>query len=335
MKKDTSFRNLLMLRMIPREPNSITAEILKERLADQGYDIHLRTIQRDLNKYSTRFGLLNWKSEDTKTNCWCWSKNDSLWDIPEMNAMTALTFNLVEKFLSRMIPQSIFQYMNPHFNRSRHLLRKLGKSKYSGWPEKLQIIPRGLSLEPPFIDQTIYEDVFEAVINEKKTSILYRKREAENTTEYLLNPLGLVFNQEMIYLVATKEESEKIQHFALHRMEKVNTTRHESNIPEMFDLKDYVEMGAFDYKINSDPIHLKVLFGPEIAAHLYEAQLSNDQNLVPQKNGKVLVEATIRNSSALRWWLLGFGDGVEVLEPIELRQDFKKTISQLFKIYST
>ena len=111
MIKDTSLRNLLMLRMIPREPHTITADILRERLADQGYDIHLRTIQRDLNKYSLKFDIRNLKSEDSSANCWCWSREASLWDIPKMDPMTALTFNLVGSFLRRLIPGSVLDYM--------------------------------------------------------------------------------------------------------------------------------------------------------------------------------------------------------------------------------
>ena len=39
-----------------------------------------------------------------------------------------------------------------------------------------------------------------------------------------------------------------------------------------------------------------------------------------QKDGRLLVEATVSNNADLRWWLLGFGPGVEVLGPPSLRK---------------
>lgn len=333
MKKDTSFRNLLMLRMIPREPHTTTAEILRERLADQGYSIHLRTIQRDLMKYSTRFGLLNWKSEDSRSTCWCWSKDASPWEIPEMNSMTALTFNLVEAFLKRVIPQSIMNYMNPHFRRAHHLLSHLKGSTWGGWTDKIHIISRGLSLIPPDIDQVVYETIFEAIIKESRIEIRYRKRNQSKSDTYHLNPLGLVFNQELIYLVATKVSKKTIQHFALHRVEAVSKTDYPAILPAGFDLESYVGQGVFDYKIGEEMILLKAAFEPEIAAHLYESKISPNQNLRRLESGQILLEATVADSSALRWWLLGFGDGVEVLEPAELRDEFRNTVQRMADMY--
>jgi predicted DNA-binding transcriptional regulator YafY len=37
----------------------------------------------------------------------------------------------------------------------------------------------------------------------------------------------------------------------------------------------------------------------------------------------VLVEATVADTRQLRWWLLGFGGRVEVLEPEGLRGEMK------------
>jgi predicted DNA-binding transcriptional regulator YafY len=38
----------------------------------------------------------------------------------------------------------------------------------------------------------------------------------------------------------------------------------------------------------------------------------------------VLVEATVAETGQLRWRLLGFGDRIELLEPLELREAMKE-----------
>jgi hypothetical protein len=46
-----------------------------------------------------------------------------------------------------------------------------------------------------------------------------------------------------------------------------------------------------------------------------------------------MVEATVLDTAELRWWLLGFGDGVEVLAPEVLRQDFQMTALRMAAYY--
>lgn len=268
MQKDTVLRNIVMLRMIPREPATITADTLREKLADQGFEKDLRTIQRDLNKSSTVFPIRNERSSESNAKCWCWMREASLFEIPKMDPMTALTFNLVESFLIKLIPKSVLEFMSHHFRRAEHLLKKLENSKWGRWSEKINIIPRGLQLIPPAVDSAVFETIFEAVIREKQIKLNYRKRDAEQTKRYHLNPLGIVFNQEVIYLISSKLGKETLQHFALHRVVSVECLQEDVVVPKGFDLKEYVKGGAFHYLIDGEQIRLKAKFASGIARHL-------------------------------------------------------------------
>ena len=67
--------------------------------------------------------------------------------------------------------------------------------------------------------------------------------------------------------------------------------------------------------------------------HLSETPLSADQTLTPQPENKVLLEAKVIDTLELRWWLQAFGDNVEVLEPIKMRNKLKEVAQQLIYIY--
>ena len=56
---------------------------------------------------------------------------------------------------------------------------------------------------------------------------------------------------------------------------------------------------------------------------LLDSPLSVDQVLTALDDERVLVRATVDNTAELRWWLLGFGDFVEVLAPADLREEFR------------
>ena len=82
-------------------------------------------------------------------------------------------------------------------------------------------------------------------------------------------------------------------------------------------------------------IRLRARFANEAAAHLRESRLAEDQVIMSDKDGWVLVEATVADTPQLRWWLLGFGAQVEVLEPVILRKEIVAKVSGLTKLYKT
>jgi len=79
---------------------------------------------------------------------------------------------------------------------------------------------------------------------------------------------------------------------------------------------------------------LKALFAAKTAQHLYESGLSTNQKLTEKQDGKVLLEATVRDDVQLRWWLKGFGDKVEVIGPKQLRDEFVEMAQKLIILYA-
>ena len=54
---------------------------------------------------------------------------------------------------------------------------------------------------------------------------------------------------------------------------------------------------------------------------------------MPDKAGWVRLQATVADTAQLRWWLMGFGGGVEVIKPVSLRQEFIDMTQSLHGIY--
>lgn len=51
--------------------------------------------------------------------------------------------------------------------------------------------------------------------------------------------------------------------------------------------------------------------------------------MIERKDGRALVRATVADTTQLRWWLLGFGEKVEVLKPKRLREEFRAVSRKL------
>jgi predicted DNA-binding transcriptional regulator YafY len=69
-------------------------------------------------------------------------------------------------------------------------------------------------------------------------------------------------------------------------------------------------------------------FDREAGEHLWDTPLSVDQQIIGLPDGRMEVRATVTDSLQLRWWLLGFADGVEVVEPARLRDQLATKLRQ-------
>jgi len=326
---DTILRQIQMLTLIPRYPRKICASDLRSALLGRGFDIHIRTIQRDLQSLS---GTLPLGSDANKPMGWFWPEDADPFDIPGLDAPGALTLQMVREFFSHTFPPSCLSSMQPHFRKARKLLDALDKNGIAAWPDKIRIISRTQPLIAPFIDPEVLSVAYEALLNDRRFRGTYRRRGDAEPKEYEVSPLGLVFADQLIYLVATLWDYGNVCIFALHRFSSACLLETTGYRPEAFNLQESMDRGMLRFPRPEATIRLKALFGKETAQHLVESPLSQDQ-IIKESGDVVRIEATVGNTAQLRWWLLGFGDQVEVLEPTELREEMAATCRAMAKKY--
>jgi len=261
-------------------------------------------------------------------------ENADIVDIPKMDQKTALTFRMVEQFLSQMMPKSIIQFLEPYFNRAQAILETVEKSSMRKWFEKIAVIPRGQSLMKAEIDDGIRDIVYEGVLRDKQIMLKYKRLGAEKSKEYPVNPLGLVFRNEIIYLVGIAKDYEYPAQFPLHRILKAELLETGALIPDETTLERYITSGEFSFAYDEDLIKLEAIFDKYYALRLEETPLSPDQTLVEKNSDQVLLTATVLGSYELREWLRSFGDSVEIVSPISLREEFKEMVRNLNQKYS-
>jgi predicted DNA-binding transcriptional regulator YafY len=327
----TALRYLVMLRSLPRFPRRISTHALQIRLQEQSFDVTLRTIQRDLEKLSSMFPLLG---DDARPRGWCWDKSAPPLDIPAMDLQTALTLHVVKTFCARLLPPSTMHYLNPYTEQAEKLLTATDQLSLPQWLDRIAVIPAGPPLSAPDVEPAVVEAVYDALLQSRQLSIRYRARGSSNAREAIIHPRGLVFRDHLAYLVCTFWDYRDIRQLALHRIEAAALLDTPVTTEPEFSLHTYLqETRAFEY-IEGGTIELQVLFDAGTAHHLRETPLSGDQTLVNHPDGRVLLTATVIDSARLRWWLLGFGQLVEVLSPAPLRSAFADIVRTLHQRYS-
>ena len=330
-KHDTFLRQWAMLRLVPRDPRKIDTQTIQRKLADEGFRTTDRTIQRDLNSLSAIFPL---QCDDReKPYRWFWTKGGRVLDIPGMGPVAALGFRLAETYLTPMLPKATLDYLTPHFQRAHEVLNQSTHSGYRWWASKVRTLPRGLDLMPAEISTAVQSVVYQALFEGRRFQAEYSPRGSDTSVEYEVNPLGLVFRQGVVYLVATLWNYDDIKQLALHRLRRATLVDKRAKTPPGFALDDYIKGGEFAYPLSSTPIKLRLLFDTNTAHHLLETPLAEAQVVLSHPGRGTEIRATVPDTSELRWWLLGFGDGVEVLAPKKLRAEFHSTSKKMYARY--
>jgi predicted DNA-binding transcriptional regulator YafY len=324
---DTTGRYIAILGLLPQAPRKTTAKIIHDELRSRAHVVTKRTIERDLERLSGTFPITC--DTEGRTNHWYWTDRNALMQIPAMSQSTALALCLAEGNLTSIMPPATLKLLEPYF---RHAREVLGDTALGKWMSKVRITRRGPVLTTPVIDPAIQEAVYQALFENRQLQVHYKAKSSERPKEQVLNPLGIVSRDGVIYLVATAWKYTVPYQYALHRMSRAKLADKPALRPESFDFAKYVDI-EFAYPVSDKKIRLKALFSKDAAFHLSERRLSEDQSMEDTDDGRVLVTATVLDSDELRWWLRGFGDQVEILSPRGLRADFSDHSAALAKVY--
>lgn len=322
-----------MLRMVPRAPARISSKELCERLCAVDFPVDLRTVQRDLKELANVFPIA--LDDRGKPFGWSWLRDALSFDLPGMTLPEALTLTMVEQHLRHQLPPSAIEALHPHFKSAARTLSAVGDAVPSrAWLDKVRSVPPQQPLLPPRMNEECQRIVYLALMQDRQLSLHYRKRDADTPTVYqAVHPLAVVQRGGLIYLVCMFADFEDVRTIALHRVQQAEALYEPARKKAGFDIDAYIASGQFGV-IAGAPINLRAVFTRAAGDHLFETPLSVDQMLSMTLDGRLQLDVTVPNTRALVWWLLGFGDGVVVQEPVALREELAGIVARMAISYS-
>lgn len=329
---DTTLRMIEMLGLVPRFPARIAARDLHRRLLAQGFEVDVRSVERDLHKLSCQFPLV---CDEARPAGWSWSRDAGGISLPMMSLPQALTLDLVRRYLEPMFPPPLLEAMQPDFHAARAALNMLAATPLGQWSNRVAVIPMGNQRLAPEVSDCVVEAVYESVLKGHQLETSYHALAADRAKQFTLNPLGLVFREGVLCLIATVSPYQDPRHFAVQRMRSAKPTSRPAQIPSGFDFKHYLETErAFDYP-SGKSIRLELRVSGWLATVLSETRLSEDQCVRPIRNSeKARVTATLNQTEQLVWWLLSLGADVEVVRPLALRRRIANVATTLARRYA-
>ena len=329
---DTLLRQMNMMELIPRGPEKITTQKVKEKLENLGYKVTLRTVQRDLQELSRLFAIES--DERSIPYGWHWKKDAKGYESPAMDPVQALTFSLASQYLEPLMPKASFKRIEIFFDRAEQVLLGSEKSNLSRWRKRVKVIPENLRFKEPKINFEIRQKLYRAVYEGCQITTNYRKRGASVADERVMHPLGIVIKGSMHYLICMMDEDPITpRYLPLQRFEKVDLLDRKITEPKGFNLDKFIHENNLGYAFSDKLYTFEAIFDRTMAFHLIETPLNSSQKHKELPDNKLLIQARVPDTLQFEQWLMSFGSDVEVLKPKKLRTKFISLTKKMRSMY--
>lgn len=169
------------------------------------------------------------------------------------------------------------------------------------------------------------ELIQKAISNCSRISFLYFSPKGESRR--IIEPYRLIFKWSSWYVWGYCLEKSAFRLFKLNRILNLQFTS-KTFKPETISLPDFSSNHIFPVTIQ-----VKVLFEPEMKWRLIEE--FGIESFREQEDGKLLFSYGFTDKNTLFYWILGFGDKAELLEPRKLRQEMADLVQNICQMYST
>ncbi len=148
-----------------------------------------------------------------------------------------------------------------------------------------------------------------------------------------VHPLRMVFVSRGWYLLGYSVKDRAVRTFKLARILKLNVTDRQFSATEDVDLENY--FGDAWRMIPEGRLYdVRLRFAPKVAGNVAEVHWHHSQKIEWNEDGSVDYRARVDGLGEITWWILGYGDQVEVISPASLRKRIAKTAATMTKIHS-
>ena len=178
---------------------------------------------------------------------------------------------------------------------------------------------------------SVYQAVLQSLARRQRVRIYYGSLYEQRRIRTTLSPYRLLFNRHTWYVVGHSSMHRAVRTFNLRRIESIETLAEPYKIPARFSL-DRMLGNAWNL-IREDQRHtVRLRFHPQVATNVSEVRWHKTQKTELRPDGSVDFTVEVDGLEEIYWWVLGYGDRVEILEPPALRERVYETAKRMVQI---
>jgi len=180
------------------------------------------------------------------------------------------------------------------------------------------------------------DEIYQAIVKKVVLKITYKSFKSREENVFNFYPFILKEFNNRWFLIGKRTKKAPISNLALDRIISIDYDFKIPYIDEVFDAEQfYKNVVGVTVNTGMQPRKIQLLFNKTHAPYVITKPLHSSQRLLETyDDGSVKINLFLTENYELERLLLGFGDGLEVLEPPRLRNRMKDILQKSLEKYS-
>jgi predicted DNA-binding transcriptional regulator YafY len=221
-----------------------------------------------------------------------------------------------------------------HFSQLNEVVQKLEDHVYSSSKKSFPVIDfekndnlKGLH----FLDV-----VYQSVIQKKAIQITYQSFKARQEQRFVFHVWWLKEFKNRWFAVGVRDTKKQVVNLALDRIidlqiiDNQDYIANESLSPEVY----YQDVYGVSVSENLRPLLIKIFVTNQHAPYVLTKPIHHSQELLEEREDGIVIQLKVQHNFEIEKEILGFGDGMTVIEPLKLRSILRKRIEASLNKYA-
>ncbi len=163
----------------------------------------------------------------------------------------------------------------------------------------------------------VFSKLQQAITKNRKTVIRYEDAFAGEFFSSEFCPYHLI-NNGCWHATGFSERHQMVKNLRLNCFKEIRLIRKYFVPPKNFDIHDYIG-NAWAMNPEGRLYHVRLWLSKTVASAVAETLWHSSQKITFHPNGSAIMEFRLDGLREIKWWILGYGDQIRVLEPQELK----------------
>jgi len=182
----------------------------------------------------------------------------------------------------------------------------------------------------PGLDK-IFTVLQSAATQRRKVRIEYESFFDDEITFCDVSPYHLLYTQGAWYIVGLSSIHNTVRTFKLNRIHKAEMLDEQFKDDRGFDLAEYLSC-AWSMMPEGKIYHVRLRFAPTVAKSVAEVNWHKSQQVTYNHDDSATMDFRVDGVGEITWWILSYGDQVEVLAPIVLRMKIAEITKKMVEV---
>ncbi len=183
--------------------------------------------------------------------------------------------------------------------------------------DKLSIAPGAMAGHEGL--DAVFDDLRRAIVERRVCRLVYISFQERKQIVSNVHPLRLRFQGRAWYLIAYSVKHREVRTFKLGRIRKLTVTPRQFTDDHPVDAEEpFGQAWSMIPEGRLYDVHLH--FAPKVAGNVAEVRWHDSQRVRWNDDGSIEFHVRVDGLGEITWWVLGYGDQVEVVAPKPLRR---------------